>query len=128
MNAGATVTKSNALTKSKSVLLHAVEKQQYEITALLLKHTALTDDGDSLNGWPNAVMMACLQKNLEMLQLLINHQADPNTPSHIERKDKHGKTVKVLVHPIFVASQISDERFLEVIISLPHYQYLLTWR
>ncbi|KAL7332977.1 hypothetical protein PS15p_201946 [Mucor circinelloides] len=116
LNTGATVTKSNALTKSKSVLLHAVEKQQYEITALLLKHTALTDDGDSQNGWPNAVMMACLQKNLEMLQLLISHQADPNTPSHIERKDKHGKTVKVLVHPIFVASQISDERFLETLL------------
>lgn len=114
MDAGATVAKSSALTKSKSVLLHAVEKQQYDITALLLKHTALTDDGDSENGWPNAVMMACQQKNLDMLKLLIHHQADPNTPSHIERTDKDGKMVKVLVHPIFIASQLSDERFIEV--------------
>lgn len=118
MNAGAAVTKSSALTKSKSVLLHAVEKQQYEIAALLLKYTALTDDGDSENGWPNTVMVACQQKNLDMLNLLISHQADPNTPSHIERTGKDGKTIKVLVHPIFIASQISDERFIEVTIRL----------
>ncbi|KAK4515576.1 uncharacterized protein ATC70_010527 [Mucor velutinosus] len=116
LNAGAIVTKSSASTKSKSVLLHAVENQQYDITALLLKHTALTDDGDSENGWPNAVMMACQQKNLAMLKLLVSHQADPNTPSHIERTDKDGKVIKLLIHPIFIASQISDVRFIETLL------------
>jgi ankyrin repeat protein len=114
LKAGAIVTKSTTLTKSKSALLHAVEKQQYDIAKLLLQNGASTDDGDSANGWPNSVMMTCQQKNLEMLQLLINYGAIVNTPSYIERNDKHGNAYKVLVHPIFIASQSSDSSFLEV--------------
>ena len=114
MKAGSIVTKSASLTNSKSALLHAVEKQQYEIAKLLLQNGASTDDGDSANGWPNSIMMTCQQKDLKMLQLLINHGAITDTPSYIERNDKHGNTYKVLVHPIFIASQSSDSSFLEV--------------
>ncbi|CEP17999.1 hypothetical protein [Parasitella parasitica] len=118
LDAGAGVIKCLTLPRShKSVLLLAVEKQQYDIAKLLLEQNALTDDGDSAHGRPTCVMMACQLKDLKMLQLLVNDfNANPNTPCYIERHDKHGKPCQVLVHPIFIASQLTDESFLETLL------------
>lgn len=100
--------------KNKSLLLQAIENSRFDIAALLLSHGALTDDQDSCNGFSNAVMVACQQKNLKVLELLVRYGADLNIPSQIERKDENNRPYQVMIHPIFIASTL-DKSFLEVI-------------
>ncbi|KAI7902907.1 ankyrin repeat-containing domain protein [Cokeromyces recurvatus] len=116
LHKGCHVNKPTHISKHKSVLLVAVEKSQYEIANLLLQNGALTDDNDSVNGWSNSVMIACLKKDLKMLQILINYNVDLNRPSPIERTDKAGNTYKVVTYPLIVASSKLCATFLEVLL------------
>lgn len=101
LNSGANVSTTN--NQLPSLVLRAVQLKKYEITELLLKYGASTDE-DSKYGRMNAVMTACQNKDLQMLNILITHHADLNTPSLVERKDDVGKKYTVLLHPIFAAS------------------------
>lgn len=106
LNARASVT-SIIKNQKSSLVLKSAQSNHYEITELLLKHGAPSDE-DSRYGRINAVMVACQSKNLEMLNLLISHNANLNTPSHVERKESSGKKYTVLLYPIFAASYFNS--------------------
>jgi ankyrin repeat protein len=112
LDAGSKVIKPHG-SKNKSLVLKAVENSRFDIVELVLSHGALTDDQDSHHGFANSVMIACQQKNIKVLELLIKYGANLNNPSQIERKDAKNRVYKVMVHPIFIASTL-DKRFLEV--------------
>lgn len=94
------------------MLLKAVATNQTDIVRLLLDHGAPTDE-DSLYGRSNAVMVACQNDNVDILQMLVQANVDLDRPSAIER-DALEKKVKVLVRPVFIASCKSDEKIFKV--------------
>lgn len=94
------------------MLLKAVATNQTDIVRLLLDHGAPTDE-DSLYGRSNAVMVACQNDNVDILQMLVQANVDLDRPSAIER-DALGKKVKVLVRPVFIASCKSDGKIFKV--------------
>jgi ankyrin repeat protein len=122
LNAEVKVTNSSGF-KKESLVLKSVQANNFGMTELLLRKGAPVDQ-DSSYGRINAVMVACQMKDIKMLKLLIEHGADLNKPSHIERKDKSGKKYNVLLHPIFVASTASPE-LLEVSREIITFQRLL---
>lgn len=89
--------------KEDSLVLKSVKAKQLRITELLLEH-GFSNDEDSAYGRVNAVMVACQNNDIEMLQLLIRNGADLDKPSHVERIDNFGIKYTVPLHPIFAAS------------------------
>ncbi|KAI8983506.1 hypothetical protein BDB01DRAFT_126676 [Pilobolus umbonatus] len=90
-----------------STLLKAVCQANVKIIKSLLKYGACLDL-DSDYGRSNSVMKACLLNNSEILQLLIDAHADLDKPSSIQRT-LDGKSVNILVHPIFVAMKTGED-------------------
>lgn len=94
--------------KEDSLVLKSVKAKRFRIAELLLEH-GFSNDDDSSYGRINAVMIACQNNDIDMLQLLIKHGANLDKASHVERTDKFGNKYKVLLHPIFAASLSSHD-------------------
>lgn len=103
IEAGAAV---NSYTEShpKTPLLHAVERRQYDVAELLLKHEADPNLDEIINGNTTPLHLAASQGRLDLVKALIGHKANVNacdianeTPLHKAAYSGHQHVMDYLI-------------------------------